>query len=100
MYKVFSRLNLVLAASALLLCTARAAVDVPPGPVTAYIEGADDSFFIVQLSGVPSGYDVSNSTYPSFCVSYYDTASPVGTHPVQLYDSTGTVPADLEESWN
>ena len=102
MYKVFSRLNLaVTATAALLLCSgARASVDVPPGPVTAYIEGADDSFFIIQLSGVPSGYDVGNTTYPSFCVSYYDTDSPVGTHPVQLYDSTGTIPPDLQENYN
>ncbi len=101
MYKVFSRLNLLLAASALLLCSsAKAAVDVPPGPVTAYIEGADASFFIVQLSGVPAGYDVSNTTYPSFCVSYFDTESPVGTHPVQLYDSTGPLPSDLQEDYN
>lgn len=103
MRKLLTRLNMVLlAASGLLFSNAAMAgnIDVPPGPVTAYIEGADASFFLVDLSGVPAGYDVGNSTYASYCVSYYDTESPVGTHPVLLYDSTGDVPPDLAEAWS
>ncbi len=102
MCKVLSRLCTVVAASVALVSNAAYAgnIDVPPNPVTAYIEGADASFFIVQLSGVPAGYDVGNTIYPSYCVSYFDTESPVGTHPVQLYDSTGSVPPDLAEAWS
>jgi hypothetical protein len=99
MYKLLSRFTLLVALSTLLMSNFASAINVPPNPVTAYIEGADDSFFIVQLSGVPAGYDVGNSIYPSFCVSYYDAESPVGTHPVKLYDSTGTVPAEFAEAW-
>ncbi|MDB6024926.1 MAG: hypothetical protein JWM68_1149 [Verrucomicrobiales bacterium] len=100
MCKVLSRLNLMLAASiALFSNLASAQISVPTSPVTAYIEGADESFFTVQLSGVPAGLDVKNAVYASYCVSYFDAGSPVGTHPVQLYSSTGTVPADFAESW-
>lgn len=103
MRKVLSRLYAVLfAVPALMIGQSGFAqnLNLPADPVTYYAEGADDSFFLVELSGVPGGYDVSNTSYPGYCIAYYDATPPVGTHPAVLYDSTGSVPSDYAESWS
>ena len=93
--------TMVIAGAALLTSHVASAqnLKLPATSVTAYVEGADDVFFNVTLSGVPTGFDVHNDTYGAFCVSYYDSESPVGTHPVKLYDTTGFVPAALAENY-
>jgi hypothetical protein len=81
------------------MASASANLKVPTTIVTAYVEGADDSFYDVTLSGVPTGFSVGNLTYGAYCISYYSSESPVGTHPARLYDSTGFVPAAVAENY-
>lgn len=84
--------------------TTFAGVNLPPGEVAFYADGADhDAFFHVRLSGVPAGYDVSDGVYSGYCVSYYDTQSPTGAwHPAILADSTSTtLPPEFQmENWD
>jgi hypothetical protein len=64
---------------ALFLCTAvTKAVNLPPGPVTVSAQDGANSTFDFTLSNVPAGYDVSNQTYPGWCVELNNVNNQTG----------------------
>ncbi|MEO5803204.1 MAG: post-COAP-1 domain-containing protein [Verrucomicrobiota bacterium] len=77
---------------------------LPSSQVNFYADGGGvDSFFDVTLSGVPARFDVENSLYSGYCVSYFDFESPTGLfHPARLYDSTSSnLPNEFDAiNWN
>jgi hypothetical protein len=70
-------------------------LNLPPTPVTMEVSDGIVSYFITNLSDVPAGYDVTNATYPGWCVdrSVVIPRSPA-THVVMLYPSCDP-PGDL-----
>jgi hypothetical protein len=65
-------------------------ISVPPSPTMVTIEVVDgtSSYFLTTLTDVPSGYDVTNTTYLGWCIDVdaQMSRSPV-THQVVLYSS-------------
>jgi hypothetical protein len=65
-------------------------ISVPPSPTMVTIEVVDgtSSYFLTTLTDVPSGYDVTNTTYLGWCI---DVDAQMGrspaTHQVVLYSS-------------
>ena len=97
----------VLAISVILVGSARATdcwVSLPPNPVTMTVSDGTDSYFITVLSNVPSGYDVTNSTYLGWCVDRrYTIPRDPTSHEVMLYSSCDpdSLPEDIKyEDWD
>lgn len=99
--------QIVILASAILFVGYVAAADdtlkLPPTTTVVILEASNgtQSYFDTKLSGVPSGYDVTNRTYLGWCidVSTEMRRSPA-THTVVLYSSLSP-PADLvNENWS
>jgi hypothetical protein len=65
-------------------------ISVPPSPTMVTIEVVDgtSSYFLTTLTDVPSGYDVTNTTYLGWCIDVdaQMSRSPA-THQVVLYSS-------------
>jgi hypothetical protein len=65
-------------------------ITVPPSTtiITMEVANGTSSYFLTTLIGVPSGYDVTNTTYPGWCidVNAQMSRSPA-THQVVLYSS-------------
>ncbi len=65
-------------------------ITVPPSPTMVTIEVVDgtSSYFLTTLTDVPSGYDVTNTTYLGWCIDVdaQMSRSPA-THQVVLYSS-------------
>lgn len=65
-------------------------ISVPPSPTMVTIEVVDgtSSYFLTTLTEVPSGYDVTNTTYLGWCIDVdaQMSRSPA-THQVVLYSS-------------
>lgn len=77
-------------------------INLPATAVTFYADGGVESFFEIQLSGVPSGFDVQNSTYAGWCVDYYDVESPTGAfYQGQLHSTVDVLPSHLQSpNWD
>ena len=70
-------------------------LNLPSTPVTIEVWNGTESYYETLLSNVPSGYDVTNSTYLGWCVDRRCVMprSPV-THQVALFSSCNP-PSDL-----
>jgi hypothetical protein len=75
------------------LCSAKAAtstINLPPPTMIITMEAVNgtSTYFLTTLTDVPSGYDVTNTTYPGWCV---DTTAEMSrspaTHQIVLYSS-------------
>lgn len=77
------------------------ALNLPITPVTIEVSDGVDYRFIVELSGVPTGYDVDDGSYPGWCV---DLRSPMArspaTHTVILYSSGDPSGELVDERWD
>ncbi len=76
-------------------------LSLPLTPVSIEVSDGTGSHFIVELSNVPSGYDVVNGTYLGWCVDVRaEMARSPATHAVMLY-SSGNPPGELvNEKWD
>ena len=79
-------------------------ISVPPSPTMVTIEVVDgtSSYFLTTLTDVPSGYDVTNTTYLGWCI---DVDAQMGrspaTHQVVLYSSLDPPNGTLkDERWD
>lgn len=79
-----------------LLATALASAfpNLPSAPVTMNVADGSTSYFVITLSDVPAGYDVSNGAYPGWCLHRGKTMSRGVPLTVTLYSSL-----DPPESW-
>jgi hypothetical protein len=62
-------------------------VNVPSSPVSVIVQNDTTSYFVTTLSDVPSGFDVTNATYPGWCILYNITMTRNETYQAQLYSS-------------
>jgi hypothetical protein len=89
--------TIVLMLSAMLMTTALA---FPISDVTMNVVDGTSSYFLTTLSGIPAGEDISDGTYPGWCV---DTSTPIPRDEdlvVTLYSSLAP-PASLSgEAWD
>jgi hypothetical protein len=78
-----------------------AELNLPSASVLIEVSNGTGSYFVTKLSGVPSGYDVTNGSYAGWCVDVRAsmTRSPA-THEVRLFSSTNP-PVELAgNSWD
>ena len=75
----------------LVSCTTPApSIPLPDGPVTMIATDGDDSYFTIDLSGVPPGFEVTNTDYPGWCADR-SAVMPRGEElTVRLYNSYNT----------
>lgn len=66
---------------------AQPTIRVPEQLVTMRARYALDSYFIMNLSGIPAGYDVTNREYPGWCVEVGTNMTPNVNHRVNVYSS-------------
>jgi hypothetical protein len=62
-------------------------LNLPTSPVNITVYNDTESYFVTTLSNVPSGYDVSNATYPGWCIDVSATMTRNQTFSVMLYSS-------------
>ncbi len=62
-------------------------LSLPDVPVTLNAVDGTTSYFIITLSNVPTGNDVTNGTYPGWCIDRSVTMVRNVDHEVTLYDS-------------
>src|SRR5688572_9403290 len=92
---------MALLAAAVTTTTATAQLTLPPSTVcftsSAVYEG--DSYLDITLSRVPPGYDVSNTTYPGWCVEAFNFEFTTGFQycGATLLSSTGPLPPHLAD---
>jgi hypothetical protein len=70
--------------------TATNGISVPPPTTIITLEAANGtlSYFLTTLNDIPSGYDVTNSTYAGWCVdTTADMSRSPATHLIILYSS-------------
>ena len=77
-------------------------LNLPPSIVKIVVNNGTETFFNTSLFDVPSGYDVSNSTYPGWCIDATANMSlSPATHDVTLYSSldppNGTL---MDQRWD
>jgi len=94
---IFAAISMILAAP---VSTVHGALNLPSTTVNIEVRDSTQSYFNTTLSEVPSGYNVTNSTYLGWSV---DSGTPISrspaTHPVRLYSSLEP-PAQLaNQSW-
>jgi len=64
-------------------------LNLPSNLVTMEVFNGTETFFVTHLSNIPSGYDVANGTYPSWCVDRTaKMALSPAIHEIVLYSST------------
>ncbi len=88
--------------SGLFLSTAAASAfpNLPSSPVTMTVEDGDSSYFIITLSGVPQGYDVSNVAYAGWCLDRGHSMSRSIGLSVMLYSSLSPPALLASKPWN
>jgi hypothetical protein len=64
-----------------------ASLNLPSTTVNAIVQNDTTSYFVTTLSSVPSGYDVTNATYPGWCIDYTVVMTRNETFPALLYSS-------------
>jgi hypothetical protein len=70
-------------------------------PVMIEVIDGTESYFNTTLSGVPSGYDVTNGTYLGWCIDITrNMARSPATHEVTLYSSINPPGAFAKQSWS
>jgi len=76
-------------------------LNLPSGWVYIAANNATESYFLTTLSGVPSGYDVANETYPGWCVDVRLDMTRNQTFQALLYSSLNP-PLNLssQAQWN
>lgn len=76
-------------------------LNMPSTPVRIEVKNGTQSYFFTELSDVPPGYDVTNTTYLGWCVDRTAnmTRSPA-THEVILYSSTNPPGNLASEQWD
>jgi hypothetical protein len=57
------------------------------------------SYFIITLSGVPAGYDVSNKAYPGWCIQRQVSMIRGVSHDVKLYSSLAPPSTQSGKNW-
>lgn len=64
-----------------------ASLNLPSALVNVIVQNDTSSYFVTTLSNVPGGYDVTNTTYPGWCIDYSVTMIRNETFEGQLYSS-------------
>ena len=76
-------------------------LNLPSNLVTMEVFNGTETFFVTHLSNIPSGYDVANGTYPSWCV---DRTAPMARspaiHEIILYSSTSPPGKLANQRWD
>ena len=74
-------------------------IHLPDGPVTMIVNDGDASYFTIDLSGVPPGFEVTNTDYKGWCADR-SAVMPRGKHlTIRLYNSYNTtLPRLLRDS--
>jgi hypothetical protein len=76
-------------------------LSLPTRSVTIEAFNGTESFFITELSNVPSGYAISNKSYPGWCVDRTaEMARSPATHLVSLYSSLNLSGDLANQSWD
>jgi PKD repeat protein len=78
---------LVIFSSLTINVEAQPTVRLPSQTVTMRTVYAPNSWFIMTLSNIPAGYDVTNGQYPGWCVEVATNMTPDVNHNVKLYSS-------------
>jgi hypothetical protein len=75
--------------------------NLPSASVYIEVVNGTASYFVTTLNGVPSGYDVTNASYPGWCVDVraYMARSPA-THEVRLFSSANPPGELVNNSWD
>lgn len=69
------------------LAGAVAPLNLPSTLVNVIVQDDTGSWFVTTLSNVPSGYDVTNATYPGWCIDHSVTMARNETFGALLYSS-------------
>jgi len=64
-----------------------ASLNLPSSTVNVIVQHDNVSYFVTTLSNVPGGYDVTNTTYPGWCIDYSVTMTRNEAFEAQLYSS-------------
>jgi len=90
--------------SSIMVFDARAAeaeLNLPSTSVFIEVINGTESYFITKLSGVPSGYDITNGTYLGWCVDVRTSiARSPATHEVRLFSSANPPSELANDSWD
>jgi hypothetical protein len=62
-------------------------LNLPSTAVNVIVQNDTSSYFVTTLSIVPSGYDITNATYPGWCIDHLVTMTRNETFPALLYSS-------------
>ncbi len=74
-------------------------ISLPDVPVTLNAVNGTTSYFIINLSGVPAGLDITNGVYPGWSADQNATMILASDHIVTLYDSYDpALPAAYQDS--
>ncbi len=99
--KTLLLLGLLLLSATLMTAKAYTWPNLPSGPVNMTVSVGSSTYVMVTLSGVPSGYSVSNANYPAWCGNvFYDLGG--GPYTVYLYSSqSSSLPQSIAGiNWN
>lgn len=76
-------------------------LNLPSNLVTMEVFNGTETFFATHLSNIPSGYDVANGTYPSWCVDRTaQMALSPAIHEIVLYSSTNPPGKLASQKWD
>jgi hypothetical protein len=94
----------ILTTTTILSVNATSTLNLPPSTIIVTMEAVNgtSSYFVTNLTDVPSGYDVNNSAYPGWCVdtTALMSRSPA-THQIVLYSSLNPPNGTLaEQRWD
>ena len=92
----------VLMISGIFAATVSAAVwpNLPTTTVQLTAVDGTNSYFVITLSGVPAGFDVSNGNYPGWCIDRSTTMIRSVPHDVILYSSLSAPSAVSGFDWD
>jgi hypothetical protein len=78
-----------------------AALNLPSSTVNVIVQEDNASYFVTTLSNVPGGYDVTNATYPGWCIDHSIVMTRNETFEAQLYSSLNPPPGNFSSvQWN
>jgi len=72
-------------------------INLPDVPVTLNAVDGTTSYFVITLSGVPAGHDVTNGVYTGWCADFGIHMPRNQNLIVTLYDSYGPLPARAQD---
>jgi len=76
-------------------------LNLPSTLVRIEVSNGTESYFNTKLSDVPTGYDVTNGTYPGWCIDIRaEMARSPATHAVRLYSSSSPPGELASEEWD